>query len=218
MTDTAVARPDRAEPARRLTRFGHLTIEYDERVLRPRSWTARQSVWAADLLQEAPPGPVLELCCGAGHIGLLAVAASERRLVCLDTDPVACGFAGLNARRAGISGRVDVVEADLDSLMPLDQRFAMVLADPPYLRSADTRRFPDDPLSAIDGGPDGMRLVWPCLDVVREWLLPEGSALLQLHSAEQARRVSDALDADGDLSVLEWRSLGRGVVARIGRP
>lgn len=216
MTDAAVDVPDVTDPPRRLTRFGHLTIEYDDRVLRPRTWTARQSLWAADLLQEAPPGPVLEVCCGAGQIGLLAVAASERRLVCVDADPVACDFARRNAARAGIAGRVDVVEADLESL-PLDERFAMVLADPPYLRSADTRRFPDDPLSAIDGGPDGMRLVWPCLEVVRERLLPDGSALLQLHSAEQARRVADALDVDGDLSVLEWRTLGRGVVARLGR-
>ena len=217
MTDATLARPDRAEPPRRLTRFGHLTIEYDERVLRPRSWTVRQSLWAAELLQEAPAGPVLELCCGAGQIGLLAVASSERRLVCVDADPVACDFARRNAGRAGIAGRVDVVEADLESLPPLDERFALVLADPPYLRSADTRRFPEDPLTAIDGGPDGMRLVWPCLDVVGERLLPGGSALLQLHSADQARRVADALAADGDLSVLEWRGLGRGVVARLVR-
>ena len=60
--------------------FGGLTIAYDDRVLRPREWTTAQSDWAAELMVTAPGGPVLELCSGAGHIGLLAVAASGRRL------------------------------------------------------------------------------------------------------------------------------------------
>ena len=53
--------------------FGDLEIAYDDRVLTPRPWTALQSEWAAELLESAPAGPVLELCAGAGQIGLLAV-------------------------------------------------------------------------------------------------------------------------------------------------
>ena len=70
--------------------FGPLTIAFDERVLRPREWTAAQSAWAADLMTSAPDGPVLELCSGAGHIGLLAVLLSSRPLVCVDASSVAC--------------------------------------------------------------------------------------------------------------------------------
>ena len=55
--------------------FEGLRIEYDEHVLAPRPWTAAQSRWAAELIRVAPPGPVLEVCSGAGHIGLLAVTA-----------------------------------------------------------------------------------------------------------------------------------------------
>ena len=50
-----------------------LEISYDQRVLEPRPWTAAQSRWASSLFRVLPPGPVLELCAGAGHIGLLAV-------------------------------------------------------------------------------------------------------------------------------------------------
>lgn len=206
------------EPPTRTTRFGGLTIAWDERVLQPRAWTARQSSWAAELLEAAPEGPVLELCCGAGHIGLLAVVASRRRLVAVDADATACDFAGLNARAAGIADRVEVRRAELTAAVAPDERFALVLADPPYLPSRDVGRYPADPVSAIDGGPDGMALVWPCLDVARDHLAPRGQVLLQLRSAEQGRRVCDALDAAGDLQVLELRNLGRGVVARIARP
>lgn len=204
-------------PRPRTTRFGALTISWDERVLRPRPWTARQSLWAAELLLTAPPGPVLELCCGAGQIGLLAVAASERDLVAVDASEVACAFTRRNARAAAMAGRVDVRRADLAAAVAPDERFAMVLADPPYLPSRDTTRYPEDPVAAIDGGADGMALVWPCLDVVRGHLDPRGSALVQLRSDDQARRVTDALAADGELSVLEERNLGGGVVVRVGR-
>lgn len=198
------------------SRFGALSISWDERVLRPRPWTTRQSYWASDLLLTAPPGPVLELCCGAGQIGLLAVASSERRLVAVDASEAACELARRNARAAAIADRVEVRRGDLADVVAPGERFAMVLADPPYLPSRDVARYPEDPVVAVDGGADGMALVWPCLDVVRDHLDPRGSALLQLRSAEQARRVSDALAADGDLSVLEVRNLGGGVVTRIG--
>ena len=44
--------------------FGGLRIAYDSRVLEPRPWTAAQSEWAAEILQAAPGGDVLELCSG----------------------------------------------------------------------------------------------------------------------------------------------------------
>ena len=67
--------------------FGGLSIRYDERVLEPRPWTTSQSRWAAELLRDTPPGPLLELCAGAGHIGLLAVAYQPRDLVMVDISP-----------------------------------------------------------------------------------------------------------------------------------
>ena len=52
--------------------FGPITVEADASVLTPRPWTLVQSAWAAELSPGAPAGPILELCCGAGHIGLAA--------------------------------------------------------------------------------------------------------------------------------------------------
>ena len=66
-------------------------------MLAPREWTQTQALWANDLLAVVPPGPVLELCSGVGHLGLLAVHGTDRRLVCVDVDPVACAYAVDNA-------------------------------------------------------------------------------------------------------------------------
>ena len=201
-------------PSAEQMEFGQLRISFDARVLRPRPWTVAQSVWAAEILRTAPAGPVLELCSGAGQIGLLAVAETERRLVCVDADPVACAYARRNAEAAGLADRVDVREGPIAGMVRDDERFAAVIADPPWVRRADTGRHPEDPLLAIDGGEDGMEVAWACLDTARRHLVTRGTLLLQLGSLEQADAVRDRLQ-DDHLTVTEVRSHERGVLVRV---
>lgn len=193
--------------------FGGLRIAYDARVLVPRPWTAAQSEWAAELIPTAPPGPVLELCAGAGHIGLLAVTRAPRRLVAVDVDPVACEFARRNAQHAGV--RVEVRQGDMREVLDPEERFAIVIADPPWVPGADVGRFPDDPTLAIDGGRDGLDLVRTCLGVATERLVPAGSLVLQT-GPKQADAVADLVtDAHPRLRVVEARHFPRGTLLRI---
>ncbi len=196
--------------------FGHLHIAYDERVLEPRPWTAAQSTWAAELLPAAPAGDVLELCSGAGHIGLLAVADSHRRLVCVDLNPAACELTVQNAAVAGLDHRVEVRNLALTEAAGDDERFALVIADPPWVRSEETARYPEDPLLAIDGGPDGMSVAWDCVRVAHRHLLPGGSLVLQLGTRAQAEAV-DARTAGTGLTLVEVREYPRGVLVRLDR-
>ena len=195
--------------------FGHLEIAWDERVLEPRPWTRQQSEWASSLLTELAPGDVLELCAGAGQIGLLAVGRGERRLVCVDADPVACGFARRNADTAGLADRVQVRCADMESALAPHERFALVIADPPWVPSRDVDRFPGDPTSAIDGGQDGLDLARACLRTIAAHLLPGGAALLQVGPGDQVDRVRDEASALG-LEVSDVRRHeDRGVLVRL---
>ena len=198
--------------------FGPLTIAFDERVLRPREWTAAQSAWAAELMATAPPGPVLELCSGAGHIGLLAVLVSSRPLVCVDASAVACDYARANAVAAGIADRVEVREGRLETAVRDDELFPVVIADPPWVPAADTGRFPEDPLTAIDGGADGLDVARACLAVVDRHLAPGGSAVLQVGTTGQVDVLtSEPSFAEGRLAVVEVRQEERGVLVRIDR-
>jgi methylase of polypeptide subunit release factors len=202
---------------RRTAPFGHLTIGYDHRVLVPRSWTAEQSRWAASLLPDCPAGDVLELCCGAGQIGLLAIALQPRPLVMVDADPVACAFAARNAEDAGLSGLVEVRNADLATAVPSHERFALVIADPPWVPSSGVDRFPEDPRTAIDGGADGLDLARACLRVAGRHTLPGGVVLLQVGPGQLAA-VGDAAAACG-LRVTDARHFGeRGSLVRLDAP
>lgn len=196
--------------------FGGLRIAYDHRVLTPRPWTVGQSAWADEILRSGPRGGVLELCSGAGQIGLLAVADSDRPLVCVDLNPVACSYTRANAVAAGLADRVEVREADLSSALGASERFALIIADPPWVARADVGEFPEDPVLAIDGGDDGMQVAWACLDLARRHLGPGGSVLLQLGSTAQADAVRDRLDGDA-LQVAEVRTHQRGVLVRLDR-
>lgn len=198
--------------------FGHLRIAFDDRVLRPREWTTAQSEWTAELSRTAPDGPVLELCAGAGQIGLLAIADSARRLVCVDANVTACEFARVNAAAAGVADRVEVRHGRLQEALAPGELFPLVIADPPWVPRDETGRFPEDPLTAIDGGAEGLDVARACLVVIAGHLAPGGSALLQLGTAEQAASLADEGPlSDGGLVVTEVREHERGVLVRIDR-
>ena len=170
-------------PTPQSRRFLGLRIDFDDRILEPRPWTEMQSRWAIELATDAPPGPILELCCGAGQIGLAAAVSSGRSLHQVDIDPVACGYARHNATVAGVDATVWCAELDADVLP--ESRYRIIIADPPYLDPDEALLYPNDPTLAVNGGPDGLELVRRCLTVIACRLDPDGTALLQLRGARQ---------------------------------
>jgi len=181
----------------RSCQFGPVLVRFDARVLTPRVWTLLQSRWAAELAEDAGPGPLLELCAGAGSIGLAAAALSGRELVQVELDPVAAEYARGNAAVAGLAGRVEVRQRPLEAALGPDERFPLILADPPYLSSEDIVRWPHDPPTAIDGGADGLAVVRRCLAVAAAHLSPGAPLLLQVAGARQAAAVGDVVAGAG---------------------
>lgn len=175
------------------TSFGPVVVQYDDRLLPPRPWTLAQSAWAARLALDEPPGPILELCCGAGQIGLAAAAWSGRDVVLVDERPAACAWARRNAE--GLDIDATVVEADVGSWAPFDGTFPLVIADPPYVPSSAVHVFREDPPHAIDGGADGLTVVRACVRTAAALLHPGSPLLLQLHGPAQAERLAAELPA-----------------------
>lgn len=175
--------------------FGPITVEYDTRVITPRPWTLAQSEWAAELVEERSISRLLELCAGAGHIGLAAAVLADCDLVQVELDPVAAGYATANAQRAGRADRVQVRNVPLQTAVAPGATFELIVADPPYLPSASVARWPDDPVLAIDGGTDGLDVVRACLQVAADHLAGAGCVLLQVAGRGQAGAVRALLDA-----------------------
>ncbi|MCU1487219.1 MAG: methyltransferase [Actinomycetia bacterium] len=189
--------------AERQVDFGGLRIAYDDDVLEPRPWTLEQSRWAVELLADAPPGPVLELCAGAGQIGLVVGRATGRDLVQVDIEEDACGFARGNAVAAGVT--TDVRCGELGEVLAADERFPFVLADPPYVPADEVDELPEDPDDAVDGGEDGLDIARECLRVASAHLGAGGLVLIQLGGPEQASQLGEEAGSYG-LTPVETRT------------
>jgi len=175
--------------------FGPLRVGYDDSVLAPRPWTVVQSRHAAALLDGQPDGPLLELHCGAGHIGQAAAVWSGRPVVQVDDSAAACDWARRNAAANAV--RADVRCTRLEDLDEPDASFALVLADPPYVPTAETPRFVEDPVHAIDGGDDGLDGIRTCLPVATRLTRPGGMVVLQVRGPGQADALARSIDDAG---------------------
>lgn len=200
-----------------LMNFGGLAIAYDDRVLCPRPWTLAQSMWCAELLRSGPDGPVLELCAGVGHIGLVAVAASRRELVMVDLNPAACELARRNADATAMGHRVEIRQGRMDVVVADGEQYALIIADPPWVASSHLASYPEDPAVAIDGGSDGLHLARMTCSIIDEHLAEGGSAILQLGTTAQVDAIADHLARTSTLRVREVRSFERGALVRLSR-
>jgi len=152
---------------------------------------------------------------GSAPYGSNAVTLAPRRLVCVDADPVACSFLRRNAAMAEM--RVEVREGPMDEVLYSDEQFAVIIADPPWVPTDDVTRYPEDPVLAINGGPDGLDLVRGCLAVIDQHLAVAGSALIQVGPDDQADRLADLLAGHDSLTVVEVREFERGALVRVDR-
>jgi release factor glutamine methyltransferase len=192
-----VARRERGEPLERVVgwaAFGGLRIEVDPGVFVPRRRTellARQAAAAA----LAERSVVVDLCCGAGAIGavvLAAVGAVELHAVDVDPRAVACA-------RRNLGTGAHVYEGDLFAPLPADRlgRVDVVVANVPYVPTAAIALLPAEARDhearvALDGGPDGLDVVRRIAGSVGEWLAPAGTFLVET-SVDQAPSAIELL-------------------------
>ena len=207
MLEDLVERRLKGEPAAYLIGewdFFGLTLDITRDVLIPRSDTEVIAQRAIELAREAGEGcRVLDLCTGSGCIGL-AVAANVpgARVVLADLSEAALHIARTNARRNGLSARVMCMKAD--ALQPpagILGYFDLIVSNPPYIPTGDlagldcsVRDY--EPMSALDGGEDGLDFYraitakWPAA-------LKSGGAMLFEVGFDQADAVEQLMAQQG---------------------
>ena len=133
---------------------------------------------------------IVDVGTGNGAIAVaLAVHLPQAALVAIDLSREALALAVRNARRHGVESRVSFLQADL--LAPLAQAADLIVANLPYVRSADWEALPPEireyePLAALDGGPDGLREIERLLEQAPPYLRPGGSLLVELGPPQAA--------------------------------
>ncbi|MBN0043694.1 putative protein N(5)-glutamine methyltransferase [Streptomyces actuosus] len=138
---------------------------------------------------------VVDLCCGSGAVGAaLAAALGVVELHAADVDPAAVRCARRNT--AGHGGRVHT--GDLFSALPVDLRgrIHILAANVPYVPTAEVALLPaeardHEPLTALDGGSDGLDILRRVAAEAPRWLAPGGCLLVET-SERQAPAAAEA--------------------------
>jgi release factor glutamine methyltransferase len=139
------------------------------------------SALAGKRLQDTPSLTIVDVGTGCGAIALaLATHLPSAEIIATDISPAALALAQGNAERLGLAPQVRFLCGDL--LEPLEQPVDIVVANLPYVRSAEWGSLPVEircyePREALDGGPDGLRVIERLLRQAPP-LLRSGAALL----------------------------------------
>lgn len=190
--------------------FRHVTVRVTADAMVPRPETELLAEWALDLLPR-DPRPLLAIDLGTGTGCIACAIASERpdvEVIALDASPRAAMLARENVAALGLSGRVSVEVSELFSALG-ERRADVIVSNPPYLPTSliatltpEVRQY--DPRGALDGGPDGLRVIRRIVAEAPQRLLPGGALVLETSGDQQARAVAALMEKAG-FGVVETR-------------
>ncbi|HEV8604369.1 MAG TPA: peptide chain release factor N(5)-glutamine methyltransferase [Tepidisphaeraceae bacterium] len=190
-----VQRAAEHEPIAYLTGVAHffnLEFEVNKDVLIPRSDTETLVENVLQLVRNQPglEAPrILDLCTGSGCVAIaLARRLKHATVIATDLSPAAVAVAKRNAERLGVADRVFLEEGDLFAALEgkVDaQPFALIVANPPYIATGQMTSLPRnvreyEPLSALDGGLDGLVVHRKILAGAAERLISGGRLFLEI--------------------------------------
>jgi release factor glutamine methyltransferase len=122
--------------------------------------------------------------------------------------------------RHQLGDRIAFFQSDL--LAATSDTFAVIAANLPYIPTADisdlSREVQKDPLTSLDGGPDGLALVERLVAEAKSRLVPGGLIALEI-GHDQAERVMALLAANNYRDIAahrDYQDIQRFVLARHG--
>ena len=200
--ESMVQRRLRQEPLAYITgekEFFGLNLRVDARVLDPRPDTEILVEWALQVIKPEQVLKVADLGTGSGAIAL--AVKSQRpavQMTAIDLSPEALDVARLNAQRLNL----DVVCRQGAWLTGLNERFDVIISNPPYIAAGDPHlsQLHHEPLNALASGLDGLRDLRLIIEQAWDRLEPGGWLLLE-HGHDQAPAVSVLLQKAGFVQV-----------------
>ena len=187
------------------TDFMGLDFFVSENVLIPRIDTEFLVEEALKMVNDG--AEVLDMCTGSGCILLsLMKYKNDIRGVGADISDAALCLAEKNAEALGIEN-VRFIKSDL--FENISDRFDFILCNPPYIKSKDIEELMEEvrchePLSALDGGEDGLDFYRRIASGAKEYLYGGGSLIFEI-GHDQGEDVAHILEknAYGNIEVFK---------------
>ncbi|MBD3333143.1 peptide chain release factor N(5)-glutamine methyltransferase [candidate division GN15 bacterium] len=128
---------------------------------------------------------ILDIGIGSGVIGLTVAAELEEvTVVGLDVSEEALDVARTNVRQFGLSERVELRQSDFFAGVAADERFDLILANPPYISETDYATLPPevlaDPKVSLVGGEDGLTAIRRIIAEAPSYLADGGRIMFEI--------------------------------------
>jgi len=185
-----VKRRGRREPLQHIlgtAAFCGLELAVNRHVLVPRPETEllAERAWQFLSALDSPSSTALDFGTGSGCLAVaLAVKCPSAQVHAADISSPALEVAHQNALRHGVAERIRFYEGNGFAALPPGLRFNLVVANPPYIPTADIDTLaPEvrdyDPRLALDGGQDGLDYFRHLAREAGPWLAPAGRLLAE---------------------------------------
>ena len=182
------------------TEFFGLKLKTDRRALIPRPETERLVELVTHRVTN-PPARILDLGTGTGAIALaLAKHWPETKATAVDASEEALALARENAAALGLAERVRFLRSDWFAALAPDERFELIVANPPYLSAEETaetapevRAF--EPATALQADEAGLADLKKILAGAPAFLVPGGLLALETGIGHHAALASLAAQA-----------------------
>jgi len=144
---------------------------------------------------------------GSGCIAIsIAKYIHDLNIIASDISFSALRVAHKNIKHHNMKSRISLLCAN--TLQPLNSKFGLICANLPYipsenLKSLEVRKY--EPMQALDGGKDGMRIIHGLLKNVSHYLQNDGLLLLEIESnqGKKALRCSKSIFPFAKINILK---------------
>ncbi|MFA5449732.1 MAG: peptide chain release factor N(5)-glutamine methyltransferase [Clostridia bacterium] len=163
-------------------------IKTDPRALIPRFETELLAEQAVKEIAERELPKVLEICTGSGAVAVaVKMLGGEASVTASDISDEALSLAKENAA----SNNADITFVKSDLFASIEGKFDVIIANPPYIPTADIlgleKEVKDyEPLSALDGGMDGLDFYRRIAAEYKDCLNEKGVLLLEMGAGQSA--------------------------------
>ncbi len=146
------------------TDFLGFRIFTDREVFIPRPETEWMVLKAIRKLKNVENPFILEVGTGTGAISIsIASFIGSARIIATDISNEAVNLCRKNVEYHNLSGRIDIICADLFNCFDISENFDMIISNPPYIQEKDLETLDDvvkkEPMIALDGGDGGVTVI-----------------------------------------------------------
>jgi len=180
----------------------------DVLIPRPETEFLLETVLAVTRSGQWKSGPVLDLCCGSGVIGIVLALELKSSVIAVDLSVAALRVAQENARRHEVTDCLMLLQADLLSAFVPRPLFSLIVSNPPYVSKQELQDglqpevMEFEPRLALDGGEQGLDIICQIKSSLPQLLKPGGDFFMEI-GAGQGQAVMELFTGDIGCSIFD---------------